>query len=164
MTRFIVWLSIALAIEMAGTASGEDISSGTPPLPSASPPIASATGLEEIMGRVQLRHLKLWYAIKANNWDLVNYEAARIKDSLSNAGVLYGNIPAEYVAAAETPLSALQDLARQKDAAQSERRFMELTAACNGCHKAGRVGFILIKPPELASSPFRDQEFMPRRN
>ena len=42
-------------------------------------PSESAVGtLANIMATVQLRHIKLWFAGKAKNWDLVNYEAQKL--------------------------------------------------------------------------------------
>jgi hypothetical protein len=42
--------------------------------------------LGDIMVDTQLRHIKLWYAGRARNWDLANYELDRIGESLTKAG------------------------------------------------------------------------------
>jgi len=111
------------------------------------------------MGQIQLRHIKLWNAIKFKNWGLLGYELQQIKDGLTDAAMLYRNIPVEYVASAAKPLALLQEAAKAKDISKLKRGFNELTTACNSCHRAGGVAFILIKTP--ASSPFSDQEFAP---
>jgi mono/diheme cytochrome c family protein len=112
------------------------------------------------MGRIQLRHIKLWEAIKHRNWDLLDFELELTKDSFGNAVILYRNIPVEFIVAAGKPLAEMQKAAKAKDSSQLERGYAELTAACNACHKAADVGFIVIKTP--ASSPFGNQEFSPK--
>jgi hypothetical protein len=39
-------------------------------------------GLGEFMTATQLRHAKLWFAGKQNNWDLAAYEIDEIKEGL----------------------------------------------------------------------------------
>ena len=42
-------------------------------------------GMGEIMCTTQMRHSKLWFAGKARNWDLANYELDEIKEGLNDA-------------------------------------------------------------------------------
>src|ERR1700686_4900491 len=42
-------------------------------------------GLGEFMTATQLRHAKLWFAGKQNNWDLAAYEIDEIKEGLEDA-------------------------------------------------------------------------------
>ena len=44
-----------------------------------------APGLGEFMTATQLRHAKLWFAGKMNNWDLAAYEIDEIKEGLEDA-------------------------------------------------------------------------------
>jgi hypothetical protein len=41
-------------------------------------------GLGEFMAATQLRHAKLWFAGKMNNWDLAAYEIDEIKEGLED--------------------------------------------------------------------------------
>jgi hypothetical protein len=50
--------------------------------------------LGDIMEVTQLRHFKLWYAGKAKNWRLANYELKQIKDSFQDATRFYPGLPA----------------------------------------------------------------------
>ena len=70
------------------------------------------------MGKIQLRHMKLWDAIKHQNWALLDYELEQTKDSFGNAVVLYRNIPVEFIVAAGKPLSEMQKAAKAKDSSQ----------------------------------------------
>jgi len=149
-------LSIAFAIVAVLPALGEDVPFAVPPMPGTG---RSSTSLGDIMGKIQLRHIKLWDAIKSKNWGLSDYELAQLRDSFESAVILYSNIPVEYILSVEKPLIALQFAVKSKDHAQLERGFADLTAACNNCHQAARVGFISIQTP--TSSPFSDQNFLP---
>jgi hypothetical protein len=122
-------------------------------------PSASSTPLGDIMSGVQLRHIKLWEAIRGRNWPLVRFEATLIGDSLAAAAMLYRNIPIDYVTNAGKPLVELQIASTTGDAVKLAALFADLTAACNACHAAGNVAFIQIKTP--SSSPFSDQRFAP---
>src|SRR5262249_8005861 len=46
-------------------------------------------GLGEFMTATQLRHAKLWFAGKQNNWDLAAYEIDEIKEGLEDAARLH---------------------------------------------------------------------------
>ncbi len=150
-------LSLAFALAASLPALAEDVPFAAPPPQSLAQSSAASGRLGDIMGKIQLRHIKLGSAIKSKNWDLLDYELGQIRDSFENAVILYQNIPVELIASATKPLNALQDAAKAKDAAKSARSFTELTAACNACHKAAQVGFIVIQTP--TSSPFSDQKF-----
>lgn len=41
--------------------------------------------LGDIMGAIQERHIKLWFAGRRANWDLARYELAHIRTSLEDA-------------------------------------------------------------------------------
>lgn len=156
----ILSLSAALAMITVLPAFGDEVPFAAPPLPLPGQTSTSVVSLADIMGQIQLRHIKLWDAIKFKNWGLLDYELQQTKDGLTDAAILYRNIPVEYVASAVTPLTLLQEAAKAKDISKLKRGFDELTAACNTCHRAAGVAFILIKTP--ASSPFSDQEFAPK--
>lgn len=114
-------------------------------------------GLADVMLSKQWRHIKLWYAAKANNWILVKYEADAIESSLARAAMHYVNIPVVDVLAAAKPLAEIRSAASARDGARFDRGFEGLTLACNSCHSAGKVGFIKIQKP--TASPFSDQAF-----
>jgi hypothetical protein len=153
-------LSLATFLAAAAPALGGEVPFAAPPPSIPGQPNTYVAPLADIMGRIQLRHMKLWEAIKHRNWDLLDFELELTKDSFGNAVILYRNIPVEFIVAAGKPLAEMQKAAKAKDSSQLERSYAELTAACNACHKAADVGFIVIKTP--ASSPFGDQEFSPK--
>jgi hypothetical protein len=58
-------LSIALAIVAVLPALGEDVPFAAPPPPNLGQSSTYLASLGDIMGKIQLRHIKLWYAITA---------------------------------------------------------------------------------------------------
>lgn len=152
--RRLAGLVLALAALAAAVgARGDDVPFAQPPLS------GSPVALADIMTGVQLRHIKLWEAIRGGNPRLVDFEATLIGDSLARAALLYSNIPIEYVLAAGRPLVELKSAAAAKDAGRLEAQFGQLTDACNACHVAANIPFVEIKTP--SSSPFSNQRFAP---
>ena len=115
--------------------------------------------LGDIMGKIQLRHIKLWFAGKARNWELATYEVDEIKASLETAADLYRGIPVELVTNTADPIQAIRDAIAAKDGAAFAKGYSDLTVACNACHQGIRRGFIVIQVP--TASPFTDQSFSP---
>jgi hypothetical protein len=129
-------------------------------------PLAVAQGegyvpnLGDIMGTIQLRHIKLCFAGKLRNWELAAYELAQIKSSLEDAATLYSGIPVTDVTIVAEPVQLIGAAIELKDSMKFAKGFSELTAACNACHQAIGRGFIVIQVP--TASPFSDQSFSPR--
>lgn len=120
--------------------------------------------LADIMSGTQLRHLKLAYSGKVKNWQLADYELGQIQKSFADAAQLYPvfkNIPlAELIKSeSEPPLADLRKSIDAKNLDDFARAFGKLTDACNRCHRAAGVGFIVIRIP--TSSPFSNQLFPP---
>jgi hypothetical protein len=152
-------LSALLGIAAALPALGDDVPFAEPPPSKPGDSNPYLTSLGDIMTSVQLRDIKLWQAIKAKNWDLLNFELKQVEDGMANAAMLYRNIPVEYIVSVEKPLVALREAIKTKDQAMARRSFGDLTAACNVCHNAAGVGFIVVQTP--TTSPFSNQKFAP---
>jgi hypothetical protein len=155
-------LSFTLALSLTATlhANSDEVPFAVPRPPAPGQQSPEVT-LADIMGKIQVRHIKIWDAIKHKNWKLLDYEVGQTKDSFNRAAILYHYIPIEYIVSADKPLIAMQEAIKSKDSSKLERDFKALTAACNSCHQAAEIGFIIIKEP--TSSPFSDQEFSAKR-
>ena len=157
---------IILIASFAATAA---IAAGAPqPLDAQQPQPGSANAylpvLADIMSGTQLRHLKLAYSGKVKNWQLADYELGQIQKSFADAAQLYPvfkNIPlAELIKSeSEPPLADLRKSIDAKNLDDFAGAFGRLTDACNRCHRAAGVGFIVIRIP--TSSPFSNQLFPP---
>jgi hypothetical protein len=115
--------------------------------------------LGDIMNAVQTRHIKLWFAAKALNWDLAAYEIRQLKAGVVEAAVLYEGIPVTNVTTMTIPVQSVADAVEAKDSRRFAKAFGELTDGCNSCHKSMRRGFIAIQMP--TASPFSNQSFAP---
>jgi hypothetical protein len=123
-------------------------------------------GLGEFMTATQLRHAKLWFAGKQNNWNLAAYEIDEIKEGLEDAARLHPNfdgVPvAEMIKTIIDPrIARLEKAVRAKSSAKFMVAFDELTSGCNSCHAGANKPFIRIQRP--TKSPLTNQNFAPEK-
>jgi len=123
-------------------------------------------GLGEFMTATQLRHAKLWFAGKSNNWALAAYEIDEIKEGLEDAAKYHANndgVPvAELIKAIIDPrLEQLEKVIEGKSGTQFAAAFDELTNGCNSCHAKAGKGFVRIQRP--TAPPVSNQNFTPAK-
>ena len=112
-------------------------------------------GLGEIMALQQMRHIKLWFAGRAGNWPLADYEIDELKEGFDDVNQRLGGDMVEKAVAAR--IAALEKAVEAKDRAAFANAFDQLTAGCNSCHQALDHAFIVIQRP--TSLPYSDQSF-----
>jgi hypothetical protein len=117
--------------------------------------------LGDIMNTVQTRHIKLWFAGKAQNWDLAAFELRQLKAGLLEAAVRYEGIPVDNVTTMSKPVQSISDAIDAKDFKGFAKAVGELTDGCNSCHQTMQRGFVVIQTPTAV--PFGDQSFAPRK-
>jgi hypothetical protein len=112
-------------------------------------------GLGEIMALQQMRHMKLWFAGRAGNWPLADYEIGELKEGFDDVNNrLGGDTVANAVGAR---ISELERAISAKDGAAFTSAFDKLTAGCNSCHHVLDRGFIVIQRPTWV--PYGNQSF-----
>lgn len=116
--------------------------------------------LSDLMVVVQIRHAKLFYAVKARNWPLADYELGQLVGTLKEAGRYYPNTAPPMTLAEETG-SSLSEAIKAKNEAKFDQAFDEMNAGCNRCHGAADRAFILIRRPSYPSA-FSNQQYSPR--
>ncbi|MGA7808182.1 hypothetical protein [Bradyrhizobium sp.] len=116
--------------------------------------------LGDIMNNAQIRHIKLWYAAKAANWELAAFEIRQLQENLVEAALLYSGIPVTNVTTLAAPLQAVADAIDAKDSKKFAKAFGDLTGGCNSCHQSMQRAFVLIRTP--TEQPFGDQVFPPQ--
>jgi hypothetical protein len=116
-------------------------------------------GLGEIMTLQQLRHIKLWFAGRAGNWALADYEIGELNEGFEDVNKLLGGDTVEKMVG--DPIKALQKAIEDKNRAAFTTAFDKLSAGCNNCHRALDHGFIAIQRPALL--PYSDQVFAPQK-
>jgi len=153
----ICWCALVL------TASAQERSG--PSQPQTEPANSSyVPDLGDLMGATQLRHIKLSFAGNLKNWDLASYQVAQIRKTFEAAAKLYPifqDVPLAKIVAdvSEPALKEIDQSIKAKDSAAFLRSFRKLTEACNSCHQAAKVGFIVMRVP--TASPFSNQSFPP---
>lgn len=141
---------IATTILAALTANAQD-----QPKQPAARQTASHPGLGEIMALQQMRHSKLWFAGRAGNWPLADYEIGELNEGFDDVNKLLGGDTVQKAIAAQ--MTALEKIVDAKDRAAFAAAFDSLTAGCNSCHRALDHGFIVIQRPTL--QPYGNQSF-----
>jgi hypothetical protein len=144
---------------MLGTAAADAQDTAKPAMTMQENNAPMVPGLGEIMTLQQLRHIKLWFAGRAGNWPLADYEMGELNEGFEDVNkLLGGDTVAKAVGA---PMQALQKIIDNKDRAAFTAAFDQLTAGCNSCHHTLDHGFIAIQRP--ASLPYSNQNFAPQK-
>jgi hypothetical protein len=120
---------------------------------------ADIPGLGEIMTLQQLRHIKLWFAGRAGNWPLADYEVGELNEGFEDVNKLLGGDTVEKMVG--SPIKSLQKAIDDKNRAAFMTAFDSLSAGCNNCHHTLDHGFIVIQRPSLL--PYSDQVFEPQK-
>jgi hypothetical protein len=143
-----VWVSI-LAGEIRTLRDDEMRRTGTneAALDAKSPP-----GLGEFMTTMQLHMGKLWFAGRANNWDLARYELDELRETMDAAQNLHStkngvDISKVLAAVAQSQISQLATSIEKKNQSHFTHAYDEALSACNGCHEESRHRFIKITRP-----------------
>jgi hypothetical protein len=121
--------------------------------------------LADLMIGTQLRHFKPWYAGREKNWALADFELGQIRETFEDAARIFSTIPLASNHMIIQPANELDSAIEAKDSAKFTKAFDKLTAACNGCHEAASLGFIVIREPKMSpveTSPFSNEAFSPR--
>jgi hypothetical protein len=122
-------------------------------------------GLGEIMSLQQMRHVKLWFAGQAGNWDLAAYELDELGEGFDDVITFHPTHKDSPVAPRDAiprmvnePLKELRAAIDKKDARAFEQAYDTFTAACNNCHQATNFGFNRVQRP--ATNPYPNQVFV----
>jgi hypothetical protein len=118
----------------------------------------------ETMMFQQLRHGKLWFAGQAGNWPLAEYEIKELREGFESVSKYYptfNNVPLAQMidTIRDTNFAELDKAVAAHDRKQFARAFDGLTQACNACHQANDLKFIVIQRP--TSPPFSNQSYAP---
>lgn len=120
--------------------------------------------LGDLMTLLQLRHFKLWYAQRMENWPLADYELRQMRDVVTRTAKLYPEAASVAQAVklngdSGPIIDEIGSALDEKNGKRFEAAFGRLTQACNACHREAGVGFIAVQVPKR--SPFSNQSFRP---
>jgi hypothetical protein len=123
-------------------------------------------GLEQLMNVILMEHNKLWFAAKARNWRLAEYQLGEIKEVMGDVQDLvptFKNLPlADMLDAVITKeIVVLEKAIEAKDYKMFVRGYDKLTQACNACHEGTENEFIVNQRPTRPA--FTNQVYDKRR-
>ncbi len=160
--RAFVLLFVASPL-LLGAACGRQSTTGTGGT-SAAAPEAYVPGLGEMMSLQQMRHVKLWFAGQAENWELAAYEIDELGEGFDDIVKFHPTHKDSPVAPRDAiprmvtePLKELRAAVDKKDSHAFERAYDSLTTSCNNCHRATNFGFNTVQTP--ATNPYPNQVF-----
>lgn len=142
-------------------ATKETASNGTKNMPKTYVP-----GLEQFMNVILMEHNKLWFAAKARNWRLAEYQLGEIKEVMGDVQDLvptFKNLPlADMLDAVITKeIAALEKSIEAKDYKTFVSGYDKLTQTCNACHQGTENEFIVVQRPTRPA--FTNQVYDKRR-
>ena len=115
-------------------------------------------GLGEFMSGIQVHHEKLWFAGKAGNWKLAEFEIGEMQEAIDDIKKYCTNRP-EVVSLpmVQPALDSVSHAVAKGDNAAFRSGFIYLTSTCNNCHRATKHEFNVIQLP--STPPFSNQLF-----
>jgi len=107
-------------------------------------------GLGTLMIEFGHRFYVAYYAAKANNWELADYEIHELIEAQEVAEVTRPKYTEDLKAFEHGALAQLQQTIKTKDWKQFEVKYAETTKACNACHTKNGHPYIQYKLPKIA--------------
>src|SRR6478735_4366112 len=161
-----------IAIALTAVALLSSAADGQTPPPAAKEPPKEAAkdtpkayvpGLEQFMNVILMEHNKLWFAAKARNWALAEYQLGEIKEIMGDVQdfvPIFKNLPlADMLDAVITKeIASLEKSIEGKDYKAFTAGYDKLTAACNACHQGTENGFVVIRRPTRPAFTNQDYE------
>lgn len=128
--------------------------------PEPEPPRPAPVEIADVMLKLQIHQNKLWFAGAAGNWDLARFYLDEIEEDIRpmlGAGLMEGSSNVSEIMETTLPplLDALRTAAADRDSSAFSSRYLDLTQACNSCHRSSGHGYIAIQPP---TEPFMDNQ------
>ena len=108
--------------------------------------------LADLMMLTQLRHDKLWYATRVENWQLAAYEFHQFETTIDRIVKLYPMVSSVAQAnliyeKTDPAMAQLRSAITDKNRSRFEAAYGQMTSACNECHLAAGVSFIRVQVP-----------------
>jgi hypothetical protein len=128
--------------------------------------VRSPPGLGEFMTAMQLHMGKLWFAGKADNWDLARYELDELRETMEAAQNLHStknglDISQMLAAVGQSQINQLATAIDEKYQNRFTQAYDEALSACNGCHEESGHRFIKITRP--TAPPVTNQKWVVSR-
>ncbi len=118
-------------------------------------------GLGVIMQEIGRRFTAIYFACRAGNWDLANYELKELREAQEVGEITRPkrkealiSFEEEFLGSAENPKEGtLQDAINKKNFLVFNRSFKSAIGGCNDCHKSTGFSYIKYKLPKSSELP-----------
>jgi len=109
---------------------------------------------------VQPRHIKRGLAGQQKNWAYAKYELRELRSAFARIGrtiPTYQSVDTATLTAGVVcaPLNALEQAIDANSATQFNAAYIQLTEACNNCHRNRKHSVVVIKVPATTTFPLR---------
>jgi hypothetical protein len=116
-------------------------------------------GFSQSMLEVGRRYEELHWAVQDGNWEYADYQAEKIGDAIERG---IHRRPGRATSARnlflDGPLPDFQEILASRDGEPIRRGLTELTAACNACHVAEDMAFVIVGPPPARTTSVQPPE------
>ena len=112
-------------------------------------------GFSRTMVEVAYRYSELYWAGQDENWDYADHQLEHLIEVLEDG---LKRRPARAESAQDfihNTLPEIEDLINKEDKEAFLQGFRSLTTACNACHAKEGESYIMIREPEVRTSPVR---------
>lgn len=115
-------------------------------------------GFGEFMSNIQVHHAKLWFAGKAENWELATFEMNEMREALDGIKTFNSDrSETEAIGMIDPALDSMKNAIQIRNTSAFERNYNLLTNTCNSCHQATGHAYNMITIP--TTPPFSNQSF-----
>lgn len=111
-------------------------------------------GFSQAMLEVGARYRELHWALEDGNWEHAEYQTEKIGDAVERGIVRRpGRAESARTLFLEGPLPRMLEALESRHEERIEDEFEAFTAACNACHVAEEMEFLVIGPPPTRTTP-----------
>ncbi len=109
-------------------------------------------GFDMAMVETGYRYSELYWAGRDRNWGYANYQLRKLETAVAN-GLQRRPARARSAQMLDGAVSTVRRAIEAQDGTAMDAALEQLTATCNGCHRAEQVPFIQVVPPTIRQSP-----------
>jgi len=112
-------------------------------------------GFSRTMMEVGYRYSELYWAGQDENWEYADHQLEHLLEALEHGIIRRPARAANTREFIDNELDEMEEIILAKDQDAFLQGFRSLTSGCNACHAKEGESFILIREPEVRTSPVR---------
>ncbi|MCH7408663.1 hypothetical protein MM239_04595 [Belliella sp. DSM 111904] len=112
-------------------------------------------GFSKTMIEVSYRYSELYWAGMDENWQYADHQVEHLLEALEDGLKRRKERAASAESFLNEAIPSIEAVIKKEDKEEFLKGFRSLTSACNACHAKEGESFIMIKEPEVRTSPVR---------